>query len=69
MSELVNLPDSFEDWGAAFSHLESCCELLGVEVEVNDFLPVKSKIYVLCKALDIDHNDIYERIRRGRDER
>ncbi len=67
MSDLVNLPDSFEDWEAAKKHLETCCELLGVKVTINDYLPVKSRIYILCKALNIDHLDIYERVKRGRD--
>jgi len=70
MSEqLVNLPETFQDWDSALTHLESCCELLGVKVSIGDYLPVKSKIYCYCKALNIDHLDIYERVARDRDER
>ena len=64
MEKLLNLPDSFESWDSSEKHLQTCCELLGVKVSVGDYLPVKSKIYCYCKALNIDHLDIYERVRR-----
>lgn len=70
MSEkMLNLPDSFEDWDSAEKHLQTCCELLGVKVTVSYYLPVKSRIYILCKALNIDHLDIFDRVARGRDAR
>jgi hypothetical protein len=65
MEKLLNLPDSFESWDAAEKHLESCCELLGVKVTTSYYLPVKSRIYVLCKALNIDHLDIFNRVKAG----
>jgi hypothetical protein len=69
MSEqLLNLPDSFEDWDSAEKHLITCCELLGVKVQVSSHLPVKNRIYLYCRALEIDHLDIYDRVKRGRDE-
>ena len=63
---LVNFPDSFDSWGDATKHLEACCELLG-KPPIENGLPFKASIYLYCRLLEINPEQVFEAIRRGKD--
>ncbi len=65
MPDLVNLPDSFENWGEAEAHLMACLELMGKKVSFTQEQPPEYRVFKICAILEHSFFDIQLRIRKG----
>lgn len=62
--DAVVIPDSFESVRAAWLWCQAECEILGLNVKVSYYLPVRQQIFIYAKALGISDKDVLDRVGR-----